>query len=237
MLSLSIIIPCYNEVDNITPLVQALDKALSGIQWEVVFVDDNSPDGTITRVRELAQNDPRIRGIRRVGRRGLSSAVIEGALSVSSPIIAVMDGDLQHDEACLKPMYEALQGHQYDLVVASRYIEGGRDDGLSNCWRRLLSNAGIWMTRKLLSSSLTDPMSGCFAIRRDCFEERVGALSGKGFKILLDLILAHPTSLRLYEVPIVFRHRLHGESKLSFSIMGLFAITIVKKFLLRHSYR
>lgn len=228
---ISIIVPCYNEHDNVVPLTQALDNALTDLEWEVIFVDDNSPDGTIQRVRELAQHNSRIRGIRRIGRRGLSSAVIEGAMSSSAPFIAIMDGDLQHDETCLKPMIAALQSGNYDLAVASRHIEGGRNDGLSNIWRRALSNGGIWITQKLLSSSLTDPMSGCFAIRRECFDERVETLSGKGFKILLDLILANPTPLRTYEVPMIFRDRAHGESKLGFSVMVSFAIMVLKKLL------
>lgn len=228
-LCLSIIIPCYNEIDNVIPLTQALEKALAGLEWEVIFVDDNSPDGTIKRVRDIAQHNPRIRGIRRIGRRGLSSAVIEGAMSSSAPIIAVMDGDLQHDETCLKPMVTALQSGKYDLVVASRHIEGGRNDGLANGWRRALSQGGIWITQKLLSSSLTDPMSGCFAIRRSCFDERVEALSGNGFKILLDLVLARSTPLRIHEVPMIFRNRAHGESKLGLGVMVSFAIMVLKK--------
>ena len=139
---LTIVVPCYNEQPNVAPLVAKLDAALAGIAWEVVFVDDNSPDGTAAEARRLARLDPRVRCIRRIGRRGLSSAVIEGALSSSALFIAVMDGDLQHDETRLPVMLTALQTGQYDLAVASRHVAGGDAAGLASRWRHMLSDAG-----------------------------------------------------------------------------------------------
>ena len=117
---LSVIVPCYNERLNVAPMVDRLSAALSGIAWEAIFVDDDSPDGTTDEVRRIAQVDPRVRCIRRVGRRGLASAVIEGALASSAEYVAVIDGDLQHDETRLPAMLEALRSGQYDLVVGSR---------------------------------------------------------------------------------------------------------------------
>lgn len=227
---ISIIVPCYNEVENITPLVGALEKTLTDIKWEVIFVDDNSPDGTIEAVRKLAQNNPAVRGIHRIGRRGLSSAVIEGALSSSADIVAVMDGDLQHDESCLREMITALKAKGADIAVASRHIEGGSSDGLSNGWRHFLSQGGIWAARKLLNVPLTDPMSGFFAIKRTCFSDRAALLGGQGFKILLDIMLARPGTLKVHEVPMVFRDRLHGESKLSYGVMLCFSRMIITHF-------
>lgn len=229
---ISIIVPIFNEEENIVPLVCAIEKTLLHYSWEVIFVDDDSPDGTMDTIRQLSHDNPRVRGLHRVGRKGLSSAVIEGALLSSSPLIAVMDGDLQHDETCLIPMLHTLETGHYDLIIASRYITGGKDIGLANSWRRFLSRIGRWIICCLLKTSLSDPMSGFFIIRREHLEHRLHNLSGKGFKILLDLILADPTPLRIAEVPMIFRKRLHGESKLGWKIILSFA-----SMLLHHAYR
>ena len=165
--TLTVVVPCYNERPNVAPLVAKLDAALGGIAWEVVFVDDNSPDGTAAEVRRIAQTDPRIRCIRRIGRRGLASAVIEGALSSSAHFVAVMDGDLQHDETRLPDMLTALQSGHYDLAVGSRHVEGGDDAGLSGRWRHLLSNGGIRLAQAFLPIRLSDPMSGFFMLPAD----------------------------------------------------------------------
>src|SRR3954447_19209562 len=114
---LSVIVPSYNERPNVAPMIAKLDAALDGIAWEVIYVDDNSPDGTASEVRRIARNDPRARCIRRIGRRGLASAVIEGALSASADYVAVIDGDLQHDETRLPVMLAELRSGSYDLAV------------------------------------------------------------------------------------------------------------------------
>src|SRR3954451_12540207 len=138
-LTLSVIVPCYNERPNVAPMIAKLDAALRGVEWEVIFVDDNSPDGTAAEVRRLARIDPRVRCIRRIGRRGLASAVIEGALSSSATYVAVIDGDLQHDETRLPVMLAELRSGSYDLAVASRHVDGGDDSGLASQWRHNLS--------------------------------------------------------------------------------------------------
>ncbi|MXV45053.1 glycosyltransferase [Saccharibacter sp. 17.LH.SD] len=225
---ISIVVPCYNERENVPLFFYKIEKALSFSNWEIIFVDDNSPDGTIEAVRELSRFDPRVRGIRRIGRRGLSSAVIEGAMSSSAPLIAVMDGDLQHDEHCLVPMISSITQDGYDLVVASRYLEGGSNGGLTNSWRRFLSNAGRWLARIILRISLSDPMSGFFVIQRQHFDNRAEKLSRKGFKILLDLILSDRAALKITEVPMVFRPRLHGSSKLDWKVMLSFMGLVIR---------
>ena len=106
---LCVVVPTFKERDNVPKLFSKLDAALSGISWEVIFVDDNSPDGTWEVARQLAQTDPRVRCIRRIGRRGLSGACIEGILASSAPYVAVMDADLQHDETQLPKMLALLQ--------------------------------------------------------------------------------------------------------------------------------
>jgi dolichol-phosphate mannosyltransferase len=212
--ALSVIVPCYNERPNVAPMIARLDAALVGIDWEVIYVDDNSPDGTTAEVRRIARMDPRVRCIRRVGRRGLASAVIEGALSSSATYVAVIDGDLQHDETRLPVMLAELRSGQYDLAVASRYVEGGNNAGLANQWRHVLSDGGIWLAQKVLPVRLADPMSGFFMLPRALFEQLATQLTGQGFKILLDLLLSAPTPLRVLEVPAVFHERVAGESKL-----------------------
>lgn len=224
---ISIIIPCYNESDNVIPLVKALHTVLHDRQWEVIFVDDNSPDGTIHVVRKLAAHDLHVRGLLRIGRRGLSSAVIEGILSSSAPLIAVMDGDLQHDETCLPIMIEALMKNTCDIIVASRHVEGGNSTGLANKWRHFLSLQGIQIAKKL-GAPVNDPMSGFFAARREWFEPIAPSLRGRGFKILMETLLAAPKPIRVMETPMVFRERLHGESKLGPYVMIEFILMVIE---------
>src|SRR4051794_8647391 len=174
---LSVIVPSYNERPNVAPMIAKLDAALAGIAWEVIYVDDNSPDGTSQEVRRIARQDPRVRCIRRIGRRGLASAVIEGALSSSADYIAVIDGDLQHDETRLPVMLGALQAGEYDLAVASRYVEGGDSSGLPSRFRHRLSDSGIWLAQVFLPVRLTDPMSGFFMLPRVLFEDLARGLN------------------------------------------------------------
>lgn len=227
--TLSVIVPCYNERPNVAPMIAKLDEALTGIAWEVIYVDDDSPDGTAAEVRRIAQDDPRVRCIRRIGRRGLASAVIEGALSSSADYVAVIDGDMQHDETRLPEMLEALRGGQYELVVASRHVEGGDNAGLSSRWRHILSDGGIWLARIFLPVPLTDPMSGFFMLPRERFEDLARGLTGQGFKILLDLVLSAPEPLRVKEVPARFRERVAGESKLDALVMMQFGGLLLDK--------
>jgi len=227
--TLTVVVPCYNERPNVAPLIARLDAALYGIAWEAVYVDDNSPDGTAGEVRRIAQTDPRIRCIRRIGRRGLASAVIEGALSSSAQYVAVIDGDLQHDETKLPDMLLALRGGQYDLAVGSRHVEGGDTGGLANRRRQLLSDGGIKLAQLFLPVRLTDPMSGFFMLPRPLFETLAASLTGQGFKILLDLVLSAPAPLRVIEIPSVFRERVAGESKLDALVLAQFAGLLLDK--------
>ncbi|MGB5905047.1 MAG: glycosyltransferase family 2 protein [Xanthobacteraceae bacterium] len=210
---LSVIVPTFNERDNVAVLFARLAETLEGISWEVIFVDDNSPDGTWQTVQELAQRDPRARCIRRIGRRGLSGACIEGILASSAPCVAVMDADLQHDETQLPKMLGLLQRGEAELVVGSRYIDGGNADSF-NRQRRGASEFATTLAKKLLRVEVADPMSGFFMIRRDRFEQLAPKLSVQGFKILLDIVATGQGKLRVVEIPYAFGSRLHGESKL-----------------------
>ena len=210
---LSVVVPTFNERDNVTTLYRRLETALTGIAWEVVFVDDNSPDGTWEVVRGLARQDSRVRCIRRIGRRGLSGACIEGILASSAPCAAVIDADLQHDETQLPKMLALLQTGNIDLVVGSRYIEGGSADSF-NKQRAGASQLATEVAKRALRVEIADPMSGFFMIRRDRFEHLAPQLSTQGFKILLDLVATARGELRVQEIPYSFSSRLHGESKL-----------------------
>jgi dolichol-phosphate mannosyltransferase len=226
---LSIIIPCYNEQKNVAPLIARLESALTGTAWEAIFVDDDSPDGTATAVHQAAQTDPRIRCLRRIGRRGLASAVIEGALSSSAANIAVIDGDLQHDETMLPRMLARLRSGDADVIVVSRFAAGGDAQGLNAPWRHGLSAMAIRLAGPMLRAQLTDPMSGYFMLPRPLFEALAPRLTGQGFKILLDLLLSAPVQLRVEEIGAPFRARVEGESKLSPLVMLQFAGLLVDK--------
>ena len=226
---LTVVVPCYNERPNVSVLVAKLDEALIGIAWEVVFVDDNSPDETAAEVRRLARADPRVRCIRRIGRRGLASAVIEGALSSSADYVAVMDGDLQHDETRLPVMLAALRGGQYDIAVGSRHVEGGGNAGLSSPFRVMISDTGIRVAQWFMPVKITDPMSGFFMLPRPLFEAIAPNLTAQGFKILLDILFSADRPLRVAEIPFEFRERLAGESKLDILVITQFAGLLVDK--------
>jgi dolichol-phosphate mannosyltransferase len=230
---LAIVVPTLNERDNVGLLIERLDAVLLDIDWEAVFVDDDSADGTADHLRLLGRTDRRIRCIRRIGRRGLSSACIEGMLSTSAPFIAVIDGDLQHDEALLPRMLELLKRQPTDLVVASRYMASGAADGLS-AKRLQLSRAGVWLARTLLKSTITDPVSGFFMMRRAVADAAAPLLSGVGTKILIDLLASSPTRLSVAELPYRFRGRNQGSSKLDWCTAFEYLALLAEKTSGRH---
>ncbi len=211
------------------PLVARLDAALVGIAWEAVFIDDDSPDGTAQEVRRIAAADPRIRCLRRLGRRGLASAVIEGALACSSAYLAVIDGDLQHDETRLPDMLALLRAGAADIVVASRFAAGGDAAGLADARRLAVSTLANRLAAHMLGTRLTDPMSGFFMLPRPLFESVAPRLTGQGFKILLDLLLSSRRRLAVRELGARFRPRLRGESKFNPVIVLQFAALLLDK--------
>ncbi len=232
---LSIVVPTYNESENVPLLVEKLSAVLTGISWEVIFVDDDSRDGTAGVVRRLAQSAATnatggVRVVQRIGRRGLSSACVEGALASSAPYIAVMDGDLQHDEKLLPRMLEALKKDGTEIVVGSRFVPGG-DVGAFAANRIKISKAGARLARLIVKQDLSDPMSGFFMLRRDVFERVVRHLSAKGFKILLDIFASSPTPLKAVELPFTFGSRIKGESKLDTMVAWEYAMLLLDKML------
>src|SRR5947209_12783229 len=169
MPELSVVVPAFRERDNIPALLRALDQALEGLDWETIIVVDDAFDGSEDLVRERAQQDRRVRCIHRIGRRGLSSAVIEGMLSSSAPYLAVIDADLQHDEALLPQMLSMMKTEELDIVVGSRHITGG-STGTWSHHRIAISNLATRLARLVVSNELSDPMSGFFMISRPAFE-------------------------------------------------------------------
>jgi dolichol-phosphate mannosyltransferase len=214
---LSVVVPTFKERGNVGELVRRIDLALPGVSWEVIFVDDDSPDGTVAAVRELGRNDRRVRCIRRVGRRGLSGATIEGMLASSADNVAVMDADLQHDEKALAAMLAMLRRGDCDLAVGTRYGEGG-DVGAFASARLKASRLSTRIAQRVLGVTLSDPMSGFFMLRREALDAIAPDLSTQGFKILLDLVVTGKGRLRIAEVPYTFGQRFSGESKLDTKI-------------------
>ena len=210
---MTIIAPTFNERDNVEPLIEKLDAALEGVHWEVIFVDDDSPDGTAAHVREVARKDARVRCLQRLGRRGLTSACAEAAMASSSPYIAIIDADLQHDERLLPGMLDVLRNTDADVVVGSRYTERKLSSGFTKA-RQAMSFVATRLAQTILRAKLSDPVSGFFMARREVFEGAIRNLSGIGNKILVDIFASSPAPLRFRELPYEFRARLHGESKL-----------------------
>ncbi len=230
MPDLAIIVPVLNERENIRFIVTGLRSALKGLSWEVVFVDDDSPDGTADLCREYAAEDSRIRVIQRIGRTGLASACVEGMLATAAPWIAVMDGDLQHDQTLLPAMLRKAQQECLDIVIASRHVEGGSMGQFARS-RVVLSNLGRELSSLVLRVPVTDPMSGYFLLSRSFLLEVVRNLSITGFKILVDILASAQRRYRVGEVPLTFRQREHGESKLDVSVTVDLLILIAHKLL------
>jgi len=225
-LELAVVIPTFNESRNVPLLVAKLDAALAGRNWEAIFVDDNSPDGTADAAREIGRRDPRVRVIQRIGRRGLSSACIEGMCATAAPVVAVIDGDLQHDETILPGMLDALQADDaLDVVIGSRFVSGG-GTGDWDSDRVAKSALATKLSRQVLKADLSDPMSGFFMIRTAIVRELTPHLNAIGFKILLDLMTGSPRPLKFLELPYTFRVRTEGESKLDHVVAMEYLIAI-----------
>ncbi len=231
MLQLAVILPTYRERANIAPMVARLDAALQGVAWEAIFVDDNSPDGTADEARRISLEDPRIRVIERIGRRGLASAAIEGMCATAAPIVAVMDADQQHDPALLPQMLAAVEGGEYDLAYASRFAEGASTEAWGRPDRVKASGLANRIANKVTGVELSDPMSGYFMISADTLRADAHRLSGVGFKILLDILATVDRPLKVKEFPLNFAARAEGESKLDQTVVFEFLVGLYDKWL------
>ncbi|MDR3509103.1 MAG: glycosyltransferase family 2 protein [Caulobacteraceae bacterium] len=214
-LELTVVVPTFNEQANVEKLVAKLHATLDGIAWQAIFVDDDSPDGTAAAVKAIAARDPRVVCIRRVRRRGLAGAVVEGILASAAPFVAVIDGDLQHDETLLPAMFKTLKAGDAQLVIASRYVGGRHEvEGLDGPLRRAGSDLANRLGRMVLRQEVSDPVSGFFMIRRELIDRVAPKLANEGFKILFDVIASQPEPLKIVELPYTFREREAGGSKL-----------------------
>ncbi|KQM18878.1 glycosyltransferase [Novosphingobium sp. Leaf2] len=230
-LELAVVLPTYNERKNIATMVERLDKALEGIVWEAIYVDDNSPDGTGDEARRLSLQDPRVRCIQRIGRRGLASAAIEGMCATAAPVVAVMDADHQHDPALLPGMLQAITSGAYDLAYASRFAEGASTEAWGRPDRVKASGFANRIANKVTGVELSDPMSGFFMLRTQTLRADAHRLSGVGFKILLDILATVDTPLRVKEFPLNFAARAEGESKLDQTVVFEFLVGLYDKWL------
>ena len=225
MPEITVVVPAFRERENIPRLLDALEQALGGLDWETIVVVDDAEDGSEELVRARAQHDPRVRCIQRIGRRGLASACIEGMLASSAPYVAVMDADLQHDETLLPQLLEKARRDQADLAVASRYMAGGSTGELAPSRVRISRMASALSAS--LCKGLTDPMSGFFVVRRTFLDRVVRNLYARGFKILLDLIAAARGEISIVELPYRMRSREHGESKLGARVIAEFFMLLL----------
>ena len=230
---LSIVVPTFNERANVRPLVDEISRTLGDIEWEVIFVDDDSPDGTASAARTLASESFRVRCVQRVGRRGLSSACVEGMLASSARYLAVIDGDLQHDPAIMPKMLNVLRSGSAELVIGSRYTEGGSAGDWSGL-RLAISRFASSLSGIVMPQNLKDPMSGYFMLRRELLEEVMRNLSSLGFKILLDIVASARRPVAFHEVPYTFRLRQAGQSKLDSSVAWEFGMLIADKLVGRY---
>jgi len=225
---ISVVLPTFNESDNLAPLLKELSDALRGrYEYEVVVVDDNSPDLTWrTAASLICMYRSRLIVVRRFGRRGLSSAVIDGVGFTRGEYIVVMDADLQHPPSTIPRMVEAAK-KGYELVVASRYAPGGGVEGWSRL-RLLISKGATLIARLMLleARGISDPMSGFFLVNRNMLR-RCRGLNPMGFKILLELLVKCSPS-RVAEVPYTFRRRLRGRSKLGLRTMIDYVLHVLK---------
>ncbi len=224
---LSIVIPTYNERDNILPLVSEIEKSLASYNFEIVIVDDNSPDETWRYAANLCifKN---IVVVRRMNLRGLATAIIDGMAFSRGEYVAVMDADLQHPPAYLRNMIDVARMQGLDLVIGSRYMKGGGVEGWSRT--RLLISRGATLLAKLLlpeARKISDPMSGFFLVRRDIVMAHRSKLNPRGYKVLLE-ILVRCTPARVGEIPYVFKQRLHGKSKLGLKTIVDYVIHVLK---------
>lgn len=207
----SIVIPTYNEKDNIRNLVSRIDGALTGIPYEIIFVDD-STDETPQVIEEVTRENGHIVLHHREDEKGLATAVVKGFSLASGDFVACMDADLQHPPEVLRDMYAAMLAHA-DMAIPSRFIPGGSDGGL-DIIRKIISGTARYIGKIILPClrHISDPTSGLFMIRRDLLQG--SNLNPVGWKIMVEVIAMCPVK-KVLETPYTFHDRESGESKIS----------------------
>jgi dolichol-phosphate mannosyltransferase len=227
--AVTIVVPTLNEADNILALLDHVDRTMSSDlpdqPYEVVVVDDDSADGTWRLAQDRAAEDHRVRVIRRVGRRGLSSAVLAGMAVARGDVLVVIDADLQHDERCIPALVRAVSDGA-DVALGSREVDGGGYGAFGR--RRLaISRVGAVLARWAIGVEVADPMSGFFAVSRDRYEALSGGLNPRGFKIMLEFLARGPEPV-VAEVGYLFRQRAGGATKFDVSVVVAFVVSVVE---------
>ncbi|MBT3835024.1 glycosyltransferase family 2 protein [Candidatus Peribacteria bacterium] len=213
---LSLILPTFNEAKNLPVMIPKIEETLQSVEHEIIIVDDDSPDNTWKVAQEMSEKMHNLHVIRRVGRHGLSSAVVEGFLAAKGDVLAVADADGQHDLSILPIMFAEVKSGS-NIAIGSRYVEGGS----AGDWeedRQSISRFATALAMFVCKVDVRDPMSGFFAIDRETFEKTLSKLNPKGFKILLDFLVNAPKKTTVTEIPFVFGERIHGKSKLEFKV-------------------
>ena len=232
---ISIVIPTFNEVENIIPLLKNLTYIVNNFEYEIIVVDDDSPDGTSNEVNKYMKSDNRIKLITRIGRSGLSSAIKEGLIFSQGKYLLVLDGDGQHHPSFILNMLEKIKKNQCDIVIGSRFLNTSKLEGLSN-ERSLGSKFANKMARLSLHkeySKLTDYLSGCFCLEREKTNKLIKKIEINGFKFLYELLSLSKGKLAVNEVPLIFKKRRFGNSKLDIAVVWDFLISIIHNLTLR----
>ena len=226
--SLTIVIPTYNEKENISEILARLKRTLNNIKHEIIFVDDNSPDGTSKEVRFFIEKSKNIHLIHRIGRRGLSGAIIEGIFAANSDLVAVMDCDLQHDESKLISMVDLFSSDSsLDIVIGSRFIQNGEiSEKAFSKIRKMGSKLTTVLIKNLLKINSSDPLSGFFMVKKETFLSTSDKLQTQGFKVLADFLAISGKSIAIKEIGYKFKNRISGESKMTL-LTGLELISLV----------
>ena len=226
---ISIVIPTFNEVENIIPLLNNLTVLVSEFEYEIIVVDDDSPDGTSNEVNKYMKSNKSIKLITRIGRSGLSSAIKEGLIFAQGKYLLVLDGDGQHHPSFILDMLEKIKKNKSDIVIASRFLNTSKLEGLSNK-RSLGSKFANKLARISLHknySKLTDYLSGCFCLEKEMTKKYIRKIEINGFKFLYELLSLSKGKLAVREVPLIFQERRFCNSKLDISIVWDFLISII----------
>ena len=226
---ISIIIPTFNEAKNIRSLINNLANLLNNLDYEIIVVDDDSPDGTANEVNKLMEQNKNIYLISRVGRYGLSSAIKEGLIFGKGEYLIVLDGDGQHDANCILDLIKKIKETNSDMVIASRFLDSSEIKGLSEkrSFGSKLANIAARISLSSNYSNLTDYLSGCFCLKRKNTELFIRKIEINGFKFLYEILALSKGRLSIVEVPLLFKERNHGKSKLDLAIVWDFFISIL----------
>lgn len=225
--SITIVVPTFNERQNIAIFIDDVLGSVSELNCEILFVDDNSPDGTAAEIRSRAHTNSNVRVIQRMREHGLSKSVIDGVQAAMNDIIVVMDADLQHDASIIPQMLSNIESGA-DVVIGSRFKGGRSAEGLASKRRAGLSRIGNAMLKVLMGRQLTDPLTGFFAVRRELFLNTLRKIEGSGYKILFDLLYCNPQA-KVEEIGFTFAPRKYGESKLRLNVLWQFGMQIAER--------